>query len=496
MWGETLPLRATFALKSPAWAEKLTENSTIKHRLSLERIAAMAPRLRFARRLTRALHSLSFLLLAACNHEPDPKNHAHPTTAADAPVAVSSAGALDRPARPLASTSASPASTSSVPPPAKLLHAQGQLPSAQHHTQPLRLASWNLEWLHRADGKGPVKRRAADYQKLSQYAVELDADVIAVQEVDGVPGAERVFSPEIYNFFIADHAGPQDTGFVVRKELAVVLKPEVSALDVGGVRPGVDLALHIAGRTVRLLGLHLKSGCFSQALDRGPACHKLGAQVPVLEAWIDARQKEGVPFAVLGDFNRAFFASKTDEVWMDLNDGAPSGLTLWSPTSLQVSQCWQGKHPAFVDHLLLSAPLRRLASTERFFELVYADHDAKLELSDHCPIAIDLDGLPVPARPRTQAAPRPHDAARSSMAAPAHNAAAQASSTSQSGAADAFPATTLIKGNLSRSGRKLYHLPGCPDYEVTKIDEAHGERLFRSEAEAQKAGWIKAGNCR
>ena len=49
-----------------------------------------------------------------------------------------------------------------------------------------------------------------------------------------------------------------------------------------------------------------------------------------------------------------------------------------------------------------------------------------------------------------------------------------------------------IKGNISWSGEKIYHLPGQQYYESTKIDTAYGERWFCSEAEAQSAGWRKS----
>ncbi len=53
----------------------------------------------------------------------------------------------------------------------------------------------------------------------------------------------------------------------------------------------------------------------------------------------------------------------------------------------------------------------------------------------------------------------------------------------------------LIKGNISSDGRKLYHLPSCPSYSKTSIDEGVGEKWFCSEQEAVQAGWTKAGNC-
>lgn len=49
-----------------------------------------------------------------------------------------------------------------------------------------------------------------------------------------------------------------------------------------------------------------------------------------------------------------------------------------------------------------------------------------------------------------------------------------------------------IKGNISSSGEKIYHVPGQRYYERTKIDEGKGERWFCSEKEAIEAGWRKA----
>jgi len=53
------------------------------------------------------------------------------------------------------------------------------------------------------------------------------------------------------------------------------------------------------------------------------------------------------------------------------------------------------------------------------------------------------------------------------------------------------PAATScqIKGNISRSGERTYHVPGGRDYGPTRIDESKGERWFCSEDEARKAGW-------
>jgi endonuclease YncB( thermonuclease family) len=46
-----------------------------------------------------------------------------------------------------------------------------------------------------------------------------------------------------------------------------------------------------------------------------------------------------------------------------------------------------------------------------------------------------------------------------------------------------------IKGNISGEGERIYHVPGSPSYDNTVIDEAKGERWFRTESEARAAGW-------
>ena len=49
-----------------------------------------------------------------------------------------------------------------------------------------------------------------------------------------------------------------------------------------------------------------------------------------------------------------------------------------------------------------------------------------------------------------------------------------------------------IKGNINRSGERIYHLPGGRYHAQTKINIAKSERYFCTEEAAEKAGWRKA----
>jgi hypothetical protein len=67
--------------------------------------------------------------------------------------------------------------------------------------QPLRVATWNLEWLAEKDGAGCRPRTGADYAALKEFADGLDADVIAFQEVESVAAAQRVLTRPVMKSF-------------------------------------------------------------------------------------------------------------------------------------------------------------------------------------------------------------------------------------------------------------------------------------------------------
>ena len=49
-----------------------------------------------------------------------------------------------------------------------------------------------------------------------------------------------------------------------------------------------------------------------------------------------------------------------------------------------------------------------------------------------------------------------------------------------------------IKGNITRNGKRVYHIPGGQHYDGARIDTPLGEHWFCSEDEARAAGWRKS----
>jgi len=62
------------------------------------------------------------------------------------------------------------------------------------------------------------------------------------------------------------------------------------------------------------------------------------------------------------------------------------------------------------------------------------------------------------------------------------------------GAPSKFPPDPAcpIKGNISSTGKKIYHVPGGSYYNATVIDPGRSERWFCSEPEAVGAGWQRS----
>lgn len=277
---------------------------------------------------------------------------------------------------------------------------------------PLRLATWNVEWLTERDSPAGAPRSDADYARLAAYADRLDADVVALQEVDGPAAAARVFDPARYAFYFEPGDNLQRTGFAVRRGIPVTDDPDYVALRTGNdrLRAGAVITVDVAGRPLRLMSVHLKSGCFDRPLDHeSDACQKLRPQIPLLEAWIDAASASDTAFVVLGDWNRRL-NTPGDAVWTALDDGEPANADLAKVTEGRLSTCENGRYPDFIDHVVLDRRAAGWLVPDSFRQLVFDDGETA-RLSDHCPILVRLQpGAALPRDVRWARASAEHDA--------------------------------------------------------------------------------------
>ncbi len=264
------------------------------------------------------------------------------------------------------------------------------LPAHASGPATITIATWNIEWLNAGLNQGRVKRDGADYAALRRYAEQLNADVIAFQEVDGPEAARRVFPSDKYEYLFSSRSYVDRVGFVIRKGTPWKPNPEYAALNVSRLRYGVDITLYPDTKPIRLLAVHLKSGCFRAGPLTGDtkACRILRRQVLILEHWIDARAREGVPFFVLGDFNRQL-NHENDGFWGEIDDGDPPNADMTSFTMGHIDECNDRKWLRFIDHIVADRLASELVVEGSFQQLVYTPQDATAwKLSDHCPISV------------------------------------------------------------------------------------------------------------
>ncbi len=263
----------------------------------------------------------------------------------------------------------------------------------------LKLASWNLEFLAEKNGSGCHPRDDADYARMKRAINDLDADVIAFAEVESPAAAARVFDPERYIIVMEARPGKpggmcgpgssqtfirQAVGFAIRQGISFTRNPDITDLQIGNpnLRSGADVTIKPAqGEPLRLLAVHLKSGCFQGTL--GSACSQLLQQMPVLARWIDTAAAGKTRFAVLGDWNRRL-ALKDDIFWATIDDKVPFNDDLTLTDRGALPSCDPRFHD-FIDHIVLDK--RAGQQFARFSEIVPPSGQNS---SDHCPLVVEL----------------------------------------------------------------------------------------------------------
>ena len=291
------------------------------------------------------------------------------------------------------------------------LIAAGIWSARETHSDELKLATWNMEWLvtpataHAGrlacrlgkrsalpcDVVQTLARDSADLRRLAGYVRELNADVIAFQEVENAAIAAQVFRG--YRICMTNGKGLQHVGFAVRPHVPHRCVPVVEALSLQG-RNRAAMSLRLAPDepdAVELLAVHLKSGCSREPLDADTAaCQLLQQQATVLGQWIAARSAGNQPFIVMGDLNRVAAAPQDDRFWELLHAEAFEAAA----QRLPFRNCFLGQpYRQFIDHILIDRQLlpRLGAKLQR---QVFSNADVvRYRLSDHCPVSVYLKML-------------------------------------------------------------------------------------------------------
>ncbi len=224
-------------------------------------------------------------------------------------------------------------------------------------TAALSLVSWNLEWLadpqalqqsdywqrcarqhwpkHKLRTDLPVcdayARRgihtAAEYrsrkllplqQSLATLATQ-HVDIFAVQEIQNSAALQAILPAGYRVACVTRREDAQNLGFIVRNDSHWQMNcDEVRALSLEddrqvprAVRRGLALQLTQPGKSLRILNVHLKSGCPKGPMTKNSNhCKSLQRQVAILEEWIEQQANRNQPFMIIGDWNRDLLAEQ------------------------------------------------------------------------------------------------------------------------------------------------------------------------------------------
>jgi endonuclease/exonuclease/phosphatase family metal-dependent hydrolase len=282
-----------------------------------------------------------------------------------------------------------------------------------------RFASWNLHWF--PDGKPGQSGSGADLKWLACALSWLDADVVAVQEVKQSPEAVQALAAVLSELnrlsgarFTArfDDCGrrvPQHVGLVWNEarvaardfETVAALNPHGDACQ-SQLRPGFAARFHLpGGLDLEAVSAHFKS----MADEHGYALRSESfAAIPGVLRALTAKAQDA-DFLLLGDLNtmgcdacspKVSAASEVAAAEKLLSAG---GLRL-VPADAAGSELYEG-HLTLLDHAVASRAMRELSPDARTHVAGACAAGAaapsgraakriRSELSDHCPIVLDL----------------------------------------------------------------------------------------------------------
>jgi endonuclease/exonuclease/phosphatase family metal-dependent hydrolase len=275
--------------------------------------------------------------------------------------------------------------------------------------QEVRVASWNIEHLAEHNKVGCVPRSTLDYEKLRNFSELLNADVIALQEVENTAAVERVFPKSEWNIVLSDR--PNSRSYNCRgndqestqQRVAVVLRKGIKyqnkgsfeelGLKMEGLRYGVVVEIFGDRDTINLLALHLKSGCFvdDYSTSKLRACEVLETQIETLDDWIENSIRENKKFIVLGDFNSRLTVENS-MFWNKLvnMDNMPIGIQ----NGMQNLTGCHPRYPDLIDHIILGPETSKLQIQNSQMVHFYSSTGRQLAeedmLSDHCPVSLVL----------------------------------------------------------------------------------------------------------
>jgi endonuclease/exonuclease/phosphatase family metal-dependent hydrolase len=218
----------------------------------------------------------------------------------------------------------------------------------------LRVASYNI---HSCVGLDRRCRPA----RIATVLRELDCHVVALQEVDNVPGnhadsmqldylGQTLDMASVPGLRIVRHTGEYGNALLTRLPIASVRRHDLS-FSRYEPRGALDVTLDLGGRELRVIATHL-------GLNRAERCFQWEQLVPLIEA-----TEPAIPLIVLGDMNEWYRGARTLQTVHRLLGAAPAPVAFPSyAPCLALTRIWVRPLQALQSLSVHRSPTARRAS--------------------------------------------------------------------------------------------------------------------------------------
>ena len=269
----------------------------------------------------------------------------------------------------------------------------------------LTLATWNVEHLAYPADSGCKPRNPTDVAALKAYAAQLNADIVALQEVASVEAVAQIFPKDQWQIVLSKRAKSetyscrengytstqQRVAFAVRKSLPVLNTRHYDELAQGlnGLRYGLSITVDTADGATEVLNVHLKSGCFVDDYEKSDrkACPTFAKQAVWLDKWFEAKEASNEPYVVMGDFNHRL-ATQNNRFMKELASNSDGSASTLNHITHKVVSC-HPRYPAPIDHVFAGGLTHTQAANVQM--RYFADNSEEAMLSDHCAVTFTLE---------------------------------------------------------------------------------------------------------
>ena len=277
--------------------------------------------------------------------------------------------------------------------------------SAPMSSEALTFATWNVEHLAYPANKGCKPRSKADLAAMQAYAANLNADIIALQEVASAQAIAQIFPQDQWQIIVSKRADSEvyscrETGntstqqkvaFAIRKGIPVLKQHHYDELALGlnGLRYGLSVTVDTADGATEVMNVHLKSGCFVDDYEKSDrkACPTFAKQAVWLDKWFEAKEASNEPYVVMGDFNHRL-ATQNNRFMKELASNSDGSASTLNHVTDKVVSC-HPRYPAPIDHVFAGGLTHTQAANVQM--RYFADNSEEAMLSDHCAVTFTLE---------------------------------------------------------------------------------------------------------